>query len=176
MTQIPQTVVASAPDIGKPGMFANLHTAKDGKVVARTSEEASASLPFGAFVAKGTADRGVKALSSTADLIEGIALAGDGYNRDSEVDANGFRPACTFDVGQTGEYFVTVEGAVTPASEVHLRVVASGGAVVGLCRATADAGKTIDISAFAKFNSTAADGKIVEISIDIRNRGLATAD
>lgn len=171
----PQTSVSDLPDLGLPGAFADLHTAKDGKVVSRTSEEASVSLPMGNFVAKGTDDRGVKLLSATTDVLEGIAMQGHGYSRDTELDDNGFRPGCTFDVAQIGTYIVVCEGAVTPSSEVHVRVVADTNLPVGRAGAVAVAGKTIDISGWANFE-TSGTSEPVKLTINATNRHLSVAE
>lgn len=179
----PQTSV-STPDIGVPGQVLNLHTSQSGKISSATSEEASASIPFGVMVKGGTADRTAKNLAANSDVLKGIAMWSGNYHRDLEVDENGLRPGCTFDVLEVGETIVRVEDAVTPASEVHVRAViggangygAAGAETKGAFRGTADGADTIDISAFAKYISSADAGGIAKISIDMRNSALQAAD
>lgn len=184
---MPQTTVKNTPDIGMPGQIADLKTAAWGSIASKTSQEASAPIPFGVFVRKGTGDDGVKLLAATTNPLAGLVVFGQGYHRDLELTSAGLQPGATFDVAEKGNFFVRVEDAVTPASEVHVRVVTGGTngygvdgvgttEFAGAVRGTADTTDCIEITAFARFVRSAAAGGIAELQFDMTMQAQQVAD
>lgn len=173
-----QTSVTDAP-IGVPGDIADLHTARNGRRPARTSEEASAVILPGVMVKHGTGDYGCLKLTATSNVLDGIAIRAHDFAVGSEIDEStgGYKPGCTFAVGQSGSYFVRIEEDVTPTSDVRVRCVATGNEVAGAFRATADSTDCVDLTGLARWVRTAAaaDG-VGELWIDLANINLAVAD
>lgn len=170
-----QTTVTTRMPVGFPGIIANLHSMADGDVHSKVSQEASASIPFGVMVQAGSNDDGVLLLTATSNRLVGVATHHNAYS-DREADDNGVKPKMTLGVLNVGQVYVTVENAVTPASEVHVRAVVAGAEVKGAFRAGADGTDTIDISAFARFLTSAGAGEVALLDIDMRNAPLAAAD
>jgi hypothetical protein len=111
-------------------------------------------------------------LNEFASRIDGV----DSYSQ-LDADGSGFLPETTFSVQRTKRIVVITEANVTPTSEVHVRhtVNGAGHLQVGAFLPTADANKTIDMSAFASWQGTYAAGLAV-LEIDMANLNLAAAD
>lgn len=171
-----QTSVSSAPKIGLPGEPADQHTAKNGRVVSGTSEEASAEILTGIMVKAGTGDYGVLKLTATTNRLVGITTREQDFG-DLELGDTGYKPGATFGIARTERWFVRIEENVTPASDVRVRCVAAGNEVAGAFRATADSTDCLDLTPLAKWVRTAlaADG-VGELEIDMTNIDLAVAD
>jgi hypothetical protein len=179
-----QTEVLSAMPIAVPGMLADLHTDEDGDVVSAFNEEASDEIPFGVMVKGGTADDSVKNLATTADLLKGVVVFANYFDKPIQLGDTGLKPGVAFGLLRRGHIYVRVEDAVTPASEVHVRVTTggsngygdAGAETAGAFRGSDDGGDTIDITAFAKYLTSADVGEIAVVSIDMDNASLSTAD
>jgi len=172
----PQTEVEDTMPIGVAGQLADLWTEENGDVASATSEEASAEIPFGVMVKPGTADDGVLKLTATSNKLAGITVFSHLYAKPDELGDTGLKPKVTFDVLTRGRIIVFPEDAVTPASEVHVRAVATGSEVAGAFRGTADGTDTIDLTAFARWRSSADAADAAVLEIDLNNAALATAD
>ncbi len=105
----------------------------EGKDRAGTSEEASAGIPFGVMVCRGTADDGILLLNTSAaamatdTALVGITLFDHHFARNVELDADGaLAPEATCAVLTKGTCLVQVEEAVAPGDAVHVRVVTGG--------------------------------------------------
>lgn len=183
---MPQTSVDSVAPLGIPGMLSDFHTTQYGDINPGTNEEASAPIPFGVMVKKGTEAGQVKLLAAQADAddLEGIAVQADVYDPLTQltdvtvgtVEQSGVNSGVTFDILRRGRIWVRPEEAVTPVSEVHVRAVAAGAETKGAFRATADGTDTIDITAFAKWRTSAEANELAELEIDMNNLALATLD
>jgi hypothetical protein len=176
-----QAQVAEAPDTGVPGDIADLWTAKNGARDSATSEEASATIPFGVMVIRGTGDGGAKRLHTSAatceQLLLGISVRSHDFAIGSELDDDGaLKPGATFAVGRKGRYRVLVEDAVSPGDSVRVRAVAAGDEVPGAFMTGADGTDAIDISAFAQWRTSADAGEVAVVEIDMTNSALAVAD
>ncbi len=179
-----QTEVKTEPDLGLPGQLADLFSASDADVVAKKSEEETASIPFGVMVAQGEEDDGVLNLAANNDRLVGIVVHAHGYNRDSELDDDGLRPGCTFDVLNEGRIIVRVEDSVTPSSEVHVRAVTGGSSgygeagaeTAGAFRGTDDGADTINITEFARYTRSADAGELTIVDITMRGQPFQNAD
>lgn len=176
---MPQTSVTAAPLVGRPGEPADGLTARVGRVVSGISEEASANVLPGLMVQAGTGDYGVKLLTATTNKLKGIAVrAHDVADLDYDlVNNTGYKPGAMVPVARTERWFVRIEENVTPASDVRVRCVATGGEVAGTFRATADSTDCLELTAFARWIRTAlaADG-VAELEIDMASADLAVAD
>lgn len=182
---MPQTSVATRMTVGLAGLIGNLEGMAHATVVSATSTEASAEIPFGVMVQRGTPDGSAKLLSSTAaamaanNLLLGVVTHAQGYAEPQELgdtDAGGLKPGTTFGVLLKGPIYVVPEENVTPASDVRVRVVVTGNEVKGAFRATADASDCVEISAFARWMETGLAGSPTLLYIDMTNVALTTAD
>jgi hypothetical protein len=175
-----QDEVATAPDVGVAGDIADLNTAKNGVIDSATSEEASAEIPFGTMVIQGTADNGAKQLHTSAavseQLLLGIAVRSHDFAVGSELGDTGLKPGATFGVLKKGRAWVAVEDAVAPGDPVRVRAVVAGNEVKGAFLTAADSTDAIDISAFAKWRTSADAGDLAVVEIDMTNSALAVAD
>jgi hypothetical protein len=172
-----QTDVTTAPDIGVPGQMADFQTFGDGVNFSKSSEEASAGIPFGVMVAVGTADDGALLIAANTDALSGVAMFAEEFHRTSELDTDGLQPGATFGVLWEGAILVRVENAVTPASTVHVRATANGPLTQkGAFRGGKDGAHTIDCSGFARYLTSADTGGIAVVYIDMADAHLAAAD
>ena len=179
-----QTEILSRMPIGIPGQLADLHTAEFGDVVSETNEEASAELPFGVMVKAGTGDDLVKNITTTADKLVGVIVHAQNFAIPVQLGETGLKPGVTFGVLRRGRIYVRVEDAVTPDDEVHVRAVIGGangygeaGAEShGAFRGSDDGTDTIDITAFARWITSAEAGEVAVVEIDMNQASLAVAD
>lgn len=181
----PQTTVAAAPDYGMPGQLATLRSAADAKVDAYIQEEASAHIPFGRVVQLGTADlgdgvSGAKIPASKTDKLVGISCFGHSFARTNaqEIDSTGLSPGTHFGVVREGAVWVMPEEDITVGDEVHARVTLNGGKLPGMIGKTDDGVKTIDISAFAQWETAGGptSGQPARLWVDFANAALAVTD
>lgn len=163
---MPQTEVKTVMDAGVEGQLADLWTEENGDVGTATSEEASAEISFGLMVAQGVADDGCKLLVEDAQL-KGVTVFSHLYAKPTELGDTGLKPGVTFDVLKRGRIIVLPEEAVTPQSEVHVRHTVQGNTRAGAFRATKSASNTLDITAFARWETSADAGEPAVLWIDM---------
>jgi len=182
---VSQTSVLSKQVLGLAGQIATLYGGADAKVDSATSAEASAEIPFGVMVCRGTADKTALLLHTSAaamaanQLLLGVTVLDHSFAEPQEVadtDSGGLKPKSTFSVLMQGPIIVIPEDAVTPASDVRVRVVVAGAEVKGAFRAAADSTDCVEITAFARWLSSAAGGSPAVLWVDMVNVALATAD
>lgn len=164
---MPQTSVGATMTIGFEGDLADLWTVENGAVDPVTSEETTAEIPFGVAIKKGTASDSAKLLTAITETVDGIAVREDDFSKPDQLGDTGIRPKVTFRVIRFGRIRVAPEDAVTEASGVHVRAVATGSERAGAFRGTADGTDTIDISAFAKWRSAASGGSLAVLEINL---------
>jgi len=173
----PQITVSLTPDIGVPGQIASFQGLDDAITFDKTSKEASASIPFGVTVKQGTLDDDVLLMTAAANKLVGVTAFAHDFARNSELTSSGLQPGATFAVVFQGPVLVLPEGAVTPASGVHIRFSANGGNTgIGAFTATADATHTIDASAFCRWLTTGSATTPAVVWVDFSNAALAVAD
>lgn len=174
---VPQQTVTTTQVLGMPGDFADMHSKTNSRVESGVNAD-SVNLPFGSFVKRGTADGDAKLPSSQADILFGIVTLANSFARASELASTGITPGTNFGVGAIGEWLVLPGTDITPASEVHVQVVAEGGHPAGTIRGTASAAKTLDLTGLAKWltSATVASGNPAVLQINMTNIALATAD
>lgn len=170
---VPFTSVKQAIGAAIAGMLADTKLVEIDSFV---SEEASAEIPFGVMVKQGTADNGALKLTATSNKLVGLVVHDHSYAKDTELGSTGLKPKTTLRVMTKGRAWVTVEEAVTPASAVKVRAVAGGSEVAGAFRDTADSTDCIDISAFARYLTTAGAGELALLDLDMSGRNDAVAD
>jgi hypothetical protein len=171
-----QTEVATTPDLGLEGQLATAFSAGKGDVVARTSDEASASLPFGKMVMIGATDETVHNIAANTSILDGIIVHAHGYHRDLELDDDGLRPGCTFDVLRVGAIIVRSEDAFGPSTGVHVRAVVAGDEIKGSFRGADDGTDTIDCSAFCRWLTSGDAGELGVLDINMTMAALQAAD
>jgi hypothetical protein len=171
----PQVTVSRTPALGIPGQAVRPN---DYKADGYRNEEASAGIRPGRFVKKGTLDRDAKVIAGASGLPIGVAMYSDSAARDFSTDSNGdWAPDAMFAVLTHDQVFVVAAGAVTPASEVHLfHTIGTSAEAIGTCGPLADAGKTFDITAIARWKFTAASGDVAVLEVDMTQVALVSAD
>lgn len=178
---MPQTSVTTAPLVGRPGEPADELTGRIGRVVSRVSAEASANIPLGVMVQKGTGDYDVKVLTAVTNKLEGVTVrTHDISDLDFDLTSatgNGYKPGAMLPVARTERWFVRIEENVAPGLDVRVRCVVAGSEVAGSFRTTADSTDCIELTPLARWVRTAlaADG-VGELEIDMTNIDLAVAD
>ena len=175
---LPQTSVAN-PAIAIAGQLADNTLGKD--CLSKINGEASAEIPFGVMVGKGSADDEVLKLAAASDKLAGVSVYGAAYARTAggatlELGSTGLTPNTLMDVLNVGRIYVFPEDAVTPASEVHVRAVAGGSEVAGAFRGTAYGTDTINVSAFCRWITSGSSSTPAVVEIDMRNAAQAVAD
>lgn len=179
-----QTTVNNKQPIGLAGQWADLFGAVEGAVISKANAEASAEIPFGVMVCRGTgSDNQAKLLHTSAaamvatPLLLGISLWHQSYANPSEVsDNNKLTPGTAFGVATSGHIYVYPEDNVTPASDVRVRVVVTGNEVAGAFRGAADTTDCVDISAFARWLTSGGPTSPAVLEFDMSNVSLAVAD
>lgn len=140
------------------------------RVDSYVNEEASAEMEFGIMLQQGTlANDALIPTGITNDFI-GVLLHSHAYANDTELGTTGLKPNVTLNVMSKGRCWVTVEEAVTPASNVLVRCVTGTGTVMGRFRDTADGVTCLDISAYARFLTSTSGAGVALLEFDITNR------
>ena len=174
---IPQTTVSSQFPIGVPGQLADGYTAQFGDVVTRTSEEASAEIPFGTIVKRGTVGDRCKMLTAVSDIPDGVVVFANMFDYPTERGDIGLKPKTTFGVLRKGRIYVLLETDVAITDEVHVRATANGAnTTIGICRATADATHTIDLTGLASWAKAGVAGDVGILEVDMTLAHSAVAD
>lgn len=163
----PQTAFASAITGAFAGQSGDSSNKQDDSFI---NGETSAEIPFGVVVQQGTADNECKLLSATNNVLVGVTLHSNAYAPTTELGTTGVKINVPLNVRSQGRVWVTVEEAVTPASNVLVRAVATGNEVAGAFRDTADASDCIDISGFARYLTSAGAGELALVEFDFRVR------
>jgi hypothetical protein len=180
---MPQTTVTTTPAVGVLGQFPDMQAEDEGITRSKMSTEASASIPFGVMVQKGTGDDDAKNMTANTNKLAGIVVFANNFARgsdgaDAQADDNGLRPGTNFAALQVGELIVPVDESVAPGDAV--RVYADDGAghdkIPGSFCKTAHTGHTIDISPFAQWVQSGDATNPPVVTIDLRNAELAAAD
>jgi hypothetical protein len=174
---MPQTSVANKMTVGIVGQIATLHGMADAQVDTAFNEEAAAALVVGRFCKQGTEDDGALAVAAVADVLKGIVVQNHEFERSVELNDDGdILPDTHFGCLKVGPVTVAPTTAVTPLSTVRVQAVAEAGHEVGDIRATASAGKTINISSLARWLTSANANEPAVLYIDMTNIALAVAD
>jgi hypothetical protein len=174
---VPQTSVLTSQDFGVPGQLADFQSVSDA-VVDMAINTDTVDMPFGTCVKQGTSDDGALMPTSLADLLKGIVVQANDFERLTQLNSDGITPGTPLGLLKRGRVWILPYTDVTPTSEVHVQVVANTDHPVGTIRGTADANKTLDITAFAKWLTTAtvASGNPAKLDVDFTNVSLATQD
>lgn len=142
----------------------------DNDILSYISEEASAVMPFGIAVAKGTADFGALLMVNGSSVIVGLAAhthqVDPGQAGNTPAGA-GIPPKYAINVLKRGRMYVQVEEAVTPASPVFVRFAAgAGGTQKGAIRASADTATAVAWTAARFLTSASANGyAVIEVNL-----------
>ncbi len=155
-----QTSYSNDPAIGLAGMKAD---SRPSEVLSLLNEEASANLPYGTFVKRGTVDRCMKAPAAAADKLAGLLISS--FDNDTAaLDADAVAPKGMGNVAHKGAFYVLPEQAVTPDDPVYVRYTDGGGALtVGRVRKDPDGTAQVDT-----ITPTAANATEYSLSIDGR--------
>jgi hypothetical protein len=134
-------------------------------VLSYINAEASANMPFGIGMAKGTGDQDAILMVNASSVIVGVALhthaVEPGTLAATPVGA-GVPPKTPVASLTRGRVYVTVEEAVTPASPVFVRHTAgAGGTQKGAFRASADTATAVAWTAARFLTSAGAGGQAV---------------
>lgn len=183
---MPQSAVADKMAVGIVGQVATLQGSLNATIDTGTSEESTTGISPGRFVVQGTADDGCKLPTATSDKLKGVALFSHEYERTVELDADlNFKPGTTMGLLVTGPVYVAPTSDVAPGDEVHVyteNITGTGTTEnpqfhAGDVDKAGSAGKSLDISAFAQWKTTAAAaGDVCILFVDLTNVALASAD
>lgn len=172
-----QTSVA-ARAIAFAGMLAENYPAQ---CDSRVNEEASAEIPFGTMVIRGT-DEDEQALqchtsaATVEQLFAGIVVWSDNYAKDTELGSTGLKPGVMLNLLQKGRIYVLPEDTVDPGDPVRVRAVVAGAEVKGAFRTAADSTDCVDISAFARWVRGGSSTVPAVLEIDMTGQSQAVAD
>lgn len=136
-----------------------------------TSTEASAGIPAGVMIK----NAGLL-LTATDNALLGVPVFNHYYNRESELDSDGYQPKATFGLLRKGRISVLLEENVAVGDPVRVRAVVAGAEQAGAFRTSADGTDCIDISAFASWRTAGSAGGTAELEVDMTNASLAEAD
>jgi len=164
---MPQSTWSSDPANAYAGLLSQI---KPHETESYIQAEASAEMPFGRMVAKGTNDQDAVLMAAQADLPIGIVVHSHNYQKPTELGDTGLKPGAMVRVLTKGVIWVQVTEAVTPASAV--RYDEAGGTFGD----SAVVDETVDISDFARYLGSAGANEFVELEIDMTNRNLRTSD
>lgn len=180
-----QTAVDSVAPIGLPGQLYSEWDDHNALTDSGTNEEAATNIPFGCAVKRGSAKGLIKLPTALADVIDGILMRGDEFDYPSQVaDATvntyaqtAMLPKVTGGLVKKGTVWVIPEANGAAAAGVHMRIVASGGNTqLGSFTPTAEAGKTVNWTPFARWLEPPAVGVPTPLWVDLNMLALATAD
>jgi len=176
---MPQTSVADNMTVGIVGALADANLAS---VDSRVNEEASAEMPFGIMVVRGT-DKATDALllhtsaAASDSLLAGVVVYSAAYAKPEELGDDGVKPNMTVGLLQKGRIYVLPEEAVAPGDAVRVRAVVSGSEQAGAFRTTADdTDDCIDISKFARWITSGSSTVPAVLEIDMSGAADALAD
>lgn len=164
-----QTAYAETMAANFEGMLADVSM----KVVdSFTQGEASAEMPFGIMLAKGTGDReAILPAASNAKLI-GILMHSHHYAKGDggELGTTGVKPKATLNILRKGRLVVKVETTVAKYDRAFVRyATGAGGTQLGAWRNAAVTNETIDLGTKAQFMSAASAGGLAVVEVDMLN-------
>lgn len=163
-----QTSVANAPIAAlQAGQIDDTCALND--VMSYVNAEASSEMPFGRMLVQGTADRDAKLMTIQTDVMIGVLVHSQAYNRDNEIGSTGLKPKMTAGVMTRGRVWVAVTEDVTPASVVRVSEVG------GTFGDSASAGVTVVLKN-ARYLTTTLSGGLALLEFDILGRGSNTSD
>jgi hypothetical protein len=135
---------------------------------------AAAAIPFGLFLVRDTGgDDKVKVPTAAVDFtargsLMGVALATQAIESQTGVAAANYPIGHAINVGKKVRVIVRPEDAVTPTSGVFVRHTSGGGGtVLGSFRTDADTATAADISAYARWMSSADAGELAVLEVDL---------
>lgn len=168
---MPQLSYPIAPPIGFAGMLADGTLLKDCE--SAFNQEASAELPFGIMVKRGTVDQAVKLMTANTETPWGITVHSLTYELGTfagtvPAGTGGIVPKDPVSVLTRGRIFVAVEEAVTPASVVYVRVSGTGQAGAFRASAAGSSGvETLLLKGARYCASQATIGGLVKLEFDL---------
>lgn len=171
---MPQTTMRTKMEVAVPGMLADDTMTKD--CLSVFQGEASAEIPFGVMVARGSAQGEAVKLAAQADPPIGIVVFEQSHAQGVELGTTGLKPGTMFSILNKGRIYVFPEEAVVPGGAVRYRAVAAGAEVAGAFRTTQDTTDTCNISSFARWLTAGSSTSPAVLEIDMTNAALKTND
>lgn len=167
-------VQTSYPADMQPGFLGMLADCCPREVESVVNSEASASIPFGFLVKKGTGDGTAINLASpdTAAVPSGIILAAHNYAKGDHLpglDAVGLTPKTTMNLMRYGRIWVIAgTGGVTRDQRLYYRTLTAAGNQRWV--ASAIGADTLDTTGQAIARTSAAAGGLFILEVDFRNK------
>jgi hypothetical protein len=132
---------------------------------------AQATIPFGCFVCKGTAEDQVKVPAATGDVTDitkarGFAAATQAHEQVSGASVDQYVQYDTVSVMQRGRMWVTCEANWTQASSVFVRFATGTGTQLGAVLVSADTATAVALPG-AKFLNSGSAGGLALIQFDL---------
>lgn len=172
-----QSSVSDKPAIGRAGQIAD--SGRDKVARSYVNAEASAEMPFGVMLARGTGDQDAllphTSAAAMADAFIGVLVFNHAYAKDGELGDTGLKPNVQLSVLTHGRVLVTTEDAVSPGDPVRVRVVTAGMEVAGAFRTAQDLTDCVDISTMARWVTSAGAGElaVLELNMTFAQSGVA---
>lgn len=140
-------------------------------IIAMVNEEASASIPFGVAVKKGTADTGAKLPAAETDAIIGITVHTHNYSNspNGDLDSSGdMKPGAVMNVLRRGRIWVYARSGAVVAfdSRLWVRAVAGVGEYLGAAEDADDSTDTIDCTKQGQFITSGNTDALVVLEVD----------
>ncbi len=165
-----QTSVSESTAIAFAGMLADT---SNKRTQSKYNEEASAEMPFGVMLCRGTdEDNGALLLNTSAASMVGkfvgISLHSHAYAKDTELGDTGLKSKVSLDVLTQGRCYVQPEDTVTPGDPVRVRVVVAGSEVKGAFLTTDDgSADCVDVSGFCRWVTSGSSTVPAVVEIDL---------
>jgi hypothetical protein len=156
-----QTQVNEYMEKALPGQLADIGQAD---IVTRINET-EASVPFGVFVTKGTAE-GTAVLPEAATDITGPAGLGVVLRSHTQPQGEGYAAGDPLPVIKKGRVWVPVEDEVEAETEAFVRFVAGTGEQLGAFRSDADGTDAVALPG-AKFITDAPAGELALVDLNL---------
>ncbi len=164
-----QTTIPTSLQVAIAGQLADTN---DNMTVVGVSGEASAEIPFGVMVCKGSTDDAHILVAASTAKLTGVLVHQHTYDNgpNGSLGTTGLKPKAVFDVLRQGTIYVLVEEAVVAQDRAFVRYAAgAGGTVLGAFRKTAVSSETIDVGTKCQFLTSAASGGYAVLHVDMLN-------
>lgn len=144
----------------------------DASRVTGVQTEASAEIPFGVMLAKGTGDVDCILPAASGAKLVGVLQHSHSYDPGphGELGTTGLKPGAVLNVLRRGRIYVLVETNVAAMDRAFVRYAAgAGGTQLGAFRNAAVSSETIDLGGRAQFLTSALAGGVAVLEVDMLN-------
>lgn len=138
--------------------------------------EASAEIPFGVMVARGSTENKCIKLVDTNSVLLGVHIFSNEYAKDQELGSTGIKPGVMMNILRKGRIWVVVEEIVAKDEPCYVRYTASGGnTTIGAFRNDDDTSKAKLVPG-ARFIAATTGAGLALVEIDMPANFAANND